>query len=296
MEFKQLEAYVKVYEMQSFSKAAEELFLSQPSVSAYINALEQGLKTQLIYRSTKEFLPTKAGEAFYEHAKGLLALRGKALAAMKNLNDCKTGSIDILASSVPSQYILPEILGKFHKKHPGIVTSITQMGTEGAINGILTHMGEVAFVGSMIENPKCTYEHFLTEKLILIAPNEPRFQNIDKKDIVALLRKEHFVARSAGSGTRLEYEGFLRSLDISPAELKVSAYMNNTLGVIQGVANGLGLSFVSELTARSYVRKGLIISIDIENLPERKFYIVHKKDWPPTPATSALIAMCRIIA
>ena len=293
MEFRQLGAYVKVYELRSFSRTAQEMFVSQPSISAYINSLEKELQTQLICRSTKEILPTKSGILFYEYAKEMLSLHDKAIASMKSLSDCAVGSIDILASTVPAQYILPEILGAFHKLYPNIIFNVTQTNSTDVVSGIVAHKCEIGFVGTQIDNSKCIYEHFMSEKLLLIVPCEPHFQDTMTANVAQLLRSEHFVARKLGSGTRLEYEEFMKKIGVNPRELKVSAYMNDTQSIIQAVANGLGLSFVSELAARNFIRQKLIISADIDELPERKFYIVLKKGCPVVPAVDTFIKFIR---
>ena len=277
MELKQLAIYVKVFELESFSKAAKEVYLSQPSVSAYINSLENELQTKLIYRSAKEFMPTKSGKLFYEYAKDILALRDNSINSIKDLSNYSGGNIDILASSVPSQYILPEAIGAFHKTNPGVVFSIEQADTTHVVNGIAAHRGEIGFVGAKIDNPKCIYQDFMSEKLIMIAPNEKRFEDATADDIGDFLRNEYFVLREPGSGTRLKYEEYFVSEGIKVNDLKVSASFNNTQSIIHAVANGLGLSIVSELAAKHYIRQKMVIPFNIEALPERHFYIVLKK-------------------
>ena len=89
-----------------------------------------------------------------------------------------------------------------------------------------------------------------------------------------------------GSGTRLEYEQLLKKIGVAPSDLKISAWLNNTQSIIHAVANGLGVSFVSELAAKQYIRQKLIIQIDAGRLPERNFYIVLKKNCSVTPAAA----------
>jgi DNA-binding transcriptional LysR family regulator len=293
VELKQLEAFVKVYEIQSFSKAAEEMFVSQPSISAYINSLEKELKTQLIHRSTKEFLPTKSGKLFYEYAKNILSLRDKSIVSVKNLSDCNTGSIDILASSVPAQYILPEILGAFHKVCPSVTFNIEQADSSDVVKGISAHKSEIGFVGAKIDNPKCVYEDFMSEKLIMIAPYDEQYKNIDSNDIPNLLHSEYFVVREAGSGTRLLYEEYLMGAGFKIGELKVSACFNNTQSVIHAVANGLGLSIVSELAAKPYIRQNMVVPVYIDSLPVRNFYIVLKKNAIISPVIEKFVNFVR---
>lgn len=289
LEFKQLEAYIRVYELRSFSKAAEEMFVSQPSVSVYINSLEEELQTQLIYRSTKEFLPTEQGQLFYEYAKEMLSLRDRSIFSIKKLSDCTVGNIDIAASSVPAQYILPETFGAFHKLYPDITFNLEQADTVDVIKGIAEYKSEIGFVGAKIENPKCQYEYFMSEKLVIIAPEEERFQGVPSSDAARLLREGYFVTREQGSGTKLAYEECLKNIGVTPEELKVSACFNNTQSIILAVAKGLGLAIVSELAAKYYIQQKLITPIYVDSFPQRNFYIVLKKNRVVTPAVDLFV-------
>ncbi len=289
MDFKQLEAYINVYELKNFSKAAERMFLSQPSISAYITALEKELNTQLIYRSTKDFIPTKSGILFYRHAKDLLSLRDNSIQSVKTISDSDAGSIDILASSVPAQYILPEILGAFHKLYPDVLFNLQQEDSLEVVNAISSYKGEIGFVGAKIENANCLFDAFLSESLVMIAPYEERFLNMSAADIVDLIDREYFVVRQSGSGTRLQYEESLKAIGINPGRLKISARLSNTQSLIHAVAGGLGLSIVSELAARDYIRQKRILAMDMPGLPKRNFYIALNKNRVQTPIANAFV-------
>ena len=297
MDFKQLEAYVKVYELQSFSKAARGLFLSQPSVSAYISSLEKEMGAQFIHRSTKKFVPTKAGTLFYEYAKEMLAVRDKSANHIRDVMEGNAGSVDILASSVPAQYILPKVLGAFHGVYPNIMFNIEQADTADVVKGVAAHKSEIGFVGAKIDNPNCVYEDFMTERLILIAPFDARFkarfENMGSEGVTDLLYNEYFVMREAGSGTRLEYEQHLKVLGVKSGKLKVSACFSNTQSIIHAVASGLGVSIVSEIAARQYVEHKMVLPFYLNDLPQRHFYIVRKKHGVLMPNAEALVRFIR---
>lgn len=106
MHLKQLEVFVNVVKLKSFSKAAEAVYLSQPTVSAHINALEDELDAKLIVRSTKEVYPSKAGKIFYQYALEMLNLRDMAMQEVKSYSTQVRGTLDVAASTVPSQYLL----------------------------------------------------------------------------------------------------------------------------------------------------------------------------------------------
>jgi len=289
LDFRQLEAYINVYELQSFSKVAEKMFLSQPSISAYISALEKELGTQLIYRSTKEFIPTKSGMSFYQYAKDMLSLRDKSIQSIRSLSESADKSIDILASSVPAQFILPEILGDFHKFYPDILFNLKQMDSLEVVNNISSYKSEIGFVGAKIENPNCVYKSFLSEKLIMIAPYEERFFNIDADNFAELFYNEYFIMRELGSGTRFNYEECFKNIGIDAEKFKISAQFDNTQSAIHAVSTGLGISIVSETAAKDYLNQNKIISLDVKNLPMRNFYTVLHKNRIQTPILDTFV-------
>jgi len=290
LDFKQLEAYVQVVELKSFSKAAESIYVSQPSVSAYINALEQELEIQLIFRSTKEVLVTKAGSLFYEYAKNILTLRDTSILQVKKLFECTSGEICILASSVPSQYILPEILPEFHKEYPNISFNIIQTDSADVIKCIESQGFEFGFVGAKIETSKCYYEHVLSDKIVIITPNSEKYRNIINSSSLNFLYNESFIVREKGSGTRLKYEELIENLGLDIRKLRVGATFSNTQSIIHAVSKGLGFSIVSYLSAEFYIKQNLVLSIDIETpLSQRDFYFVFKKNFMISPLSQVFI-------
>jgi len=280
MDFKQLEAFVQVIENASFSKAAEAIYMSQPSVSIYINTLERELDTTLVNRSTKEVSPTLAGKIFYENAKELLTLKNNSVERIMNLSGIFAGEINILASSVPSQYILPEILSGFIDIHSGISFVVKQADTLEVARSIAAQKAEIGFSGGIVENSKCDFKEFMTEQLVIIAPRSKGFVESDEYSLETLLYENRFISREKGSGTRAEYENFFKSHDIDLKKINTCLCFDNTQSIINAVINGLGISMVSEFAARAFISKKMVIPLKINlNLPERKFYYVLKKNF-----------------
>ena len=286
MDFKQLEAYVRVVELASFSKAAEAIFLSQPSVSTYISALEKELDATLINRSTKEVSPTLAGKIFYENAKELLALKCNATERIKNLSGNYKGEINILASSVPSQHILPEVIARFNAAYPDITFNVRQADTLEVSHGILLGQAEIGFTGGIVENDKCIFCEFTTEQMIVIAPSDGKLTSSQTYSLKDLMHNQRFVAREKGSGTRAQYENFFASLGIDLEKINCCASFDNTQSIINAVISGLGISVVSEVAARAAIKQGMVVLIKLEEkLPQRSFYYVLRKNF----ATSHLV-------
>ncbi len=279
MEFKQLEAFVKTIELRSFSKAADAIYISQPSVSLYINALEQELETRLLLRNSKEISTTRAGDVFYKYAKNLLALKDKAIFATQMKTDTFQGEVEIFASSVPAQYLLPEAMVSFNKQYPNISFKIIQSDTEKVITSVISRTCEAGIVGGKLASCKCDYIHITRESLILIAPPDYKCKNISKKNIAQFFYNEKVVMREEGSATRNHWIHYLREQCVNPDKLHPVASFSSTQSIIQAVSKGLGVSVVSSIAAKDYLEKGLISQIKLEApLPERDFYFIFKND------------------
>ena len=278
MDFKQLEAYVQVIESASFSKAAVAMYVSQPSVSIYINTLEKELGTTLISRSTKGVLPTLAGKIFYENAKELLALKYNTVERIKNLSGNFVGQINICASSVPAQYILPDILADFTDMYPGISFNVKQADTLEVSNSIAAQVAEIGISGGIAENNKCEFTKLMTEQMVMLAPPNKGFTT--HYSLETLLYEHPFISREIGSGTRTQYESFFAKHKIDPKKIKTSLSFDNTQSIINAVINGLGISMVSEFAARAFIENKMVVSLKLNTrLPERMFYIVLKKNF-----------------
>ena len=280
MDFKQIEAYIKVIELASFSKAAETIFLSQPSVSTYINSLEKELTTTLINRSTKEVSPTYAGKLFYEDAKEILALKDNSIKRLKSLSKNLSGEINILASTVPSQYILPKMIASFNQIYPSISFNVRQADTLDVSRGIALHQAEIGFSGGTTDNEKCEFNEFMAEKMVFIAPYNQGFSTLTEYSLDELLYKHPFISREKGSGTRTQYEHYFINQNIDLSKINAYACFDNTQSIINAVMDGLGIAIVSEVAARLYIKQNLIIPVKLQNeLPERKLYYVLKKNF-----------------
>jgi len=280
MDFKQLEAFVKVMELASFSKAAEAIFLSQPSVSTYISALEKDLGMQLLNRSTKEVSPTLAGKIFYEHAKELLALKTNAATRIKNLSGDNSGEINIIASSVPSQYILPEVLASFCELYPEISVHVKQADTAEGVKHVINQKADIGILGGIAEADKCDFKEFMSERMIFIAPALAGFCPHKEYELDELLYNNRFISREKGSGTRAAYEGHFAAYGIDLGKMNSNISFDNTQSIINAVIGGMGIAVVSEYAAWPYVEKGVIAPIKTRpELPERKFYYVLKKNF-----------------
>jgi DNA-binding transcriptional LysR family regulator len=289
MELNQLRIFCAVVEKKSFSKASEAVFLSQPTVSLQIRALEQELDTRLLDRQGREVSVTGSGKLLYGYARKILQLVDEAEQAIAQLKGLIRGEIIIGASTIPGEYILPRMLAEFKEKHPGIEINLTIGDTREIIHKVLDNEVEIGFVGQREGSEKLVFHNFSTEKLVLIASvNSPWFT----RDQIAVeeLRKVPFVLRESGSGTRGTVERRLRKLGIKEADLTIAMRVGSTAAVKTAVESGAGVSIISERAIENEIELGLLKKIPIKDLElEREFFTVHRRGRSQSPATKALL-------
>lgn len=280
MEFRQLEAFVATVDHRSFSAAAEALYLSQPTISSHIQALEGELQTKLIRRTTKKFEITPEGQQLYEYAVALIRLQQKAVSELSN-----TGirELHIGASSVPGQCILPGVLAGYHEIVPGTNFRITNADSLDIIQKVEAGTLDLGLVGMCTESRHCIFEPFATDELVIAAPNTPYFREKYGNKFSKQLMKEPMIMRTEQSGTKQEAERLLRQLGLSDQDLNIVASMNDAEALRNCIIQGLGISIVSHRMVREQERQGnlLIYKID-EYVVPRKFYLVYQ-DGPYLP-------------
>ena len=162
MDIRQLEAFASTARHRSFSEAAKELYLSQPTVSAHIRALEQELHVRLINRTTKGFELTGNGRRLFAYAQRILELREKAL---HEISAERSGILQIGASSVPGIHILPAMLGEFHRLSPNLQFRLHISDSIDVIRRVTEGSLELGLVGTRTKNPSCVFQPLFTDEL-----------------------------------------------------------------------------------------------------------------------------------
>jgi DNA-binding transcriptional LysR family regulator len=279
MDFRQIEAFVHVYRLRNFSRAGDALYLTQPTISSHINCLESELRIKLFDRSSKDVIPTEAGCIFYQYAVNLLETRDSAIFSLNQNGEKIEGRLEIAASTIPSQYLLPRILDDFHNIYPDIFFIVHQYDTREVIRKLQDKKYQLGIVGTQINRKNLEYEFLTSDRLVLISAIDNT--QFPQKKLLSLesLKDCQFILREPGSGTRLEFETALKKHGISPDSLKVVAEMNSNEAIKYAVREGLGVSVVSFLSVKDYIESGFVQALTIEGLDmERAFYLVsHRK-------------------
>lgn len=291
MDFKQIEAFVYVVRHKSFSKAADAIYLTQPTISSHINSLEKELGIKLIDRSAKDIVPTDAGKLFFEHAVSMINQRDLAIFSLNQYSSTIKGKIEIAASTVPSQIILPQLMKSFIALHQDISFSIIQMDSEEAAEAVLDKRYELGIVGTKPHNSKLSSKKLIDDKLVLVTPNTGKYADIQGSSIpLNALTKENFIIRETGSGTRQEFERMIEESGIPKSAIHIIAQMNSLEAIRQSISMGLGVSIMSQLSVQDYVRSGHLKAFDIEGLDlSRAFYAVYLQNRPLSPLSSVFL-------
>ena len=277
MEFKQLEAFVAVIDYGSFSEAARKLYLTQPTISAHVRSLEEELHTKLILRTTKKTTITTRGYQLYDSAVRMLEIRNNLL---ENFTGVQKHMIDLAASTIPSSYLLPEILAAFGKTHPDIYFHSLQADSVESINRVLDGTVDLALVGQNTRDETCVFLPFCQDELVIATPITNHYLSLQNKTVTFEdFIKDPIIIREKGSGTKKEMDLFLEQIGIKPSDLNVIARMNDLEGIKKSIVNGLGISILSARSAIDLQKTKQILLFPLEeSAHKRAFYIVYSKN------------------
>ena len=262
MNLKQLEAFARVAEAKSFSEAAKILYLTQPTVSAHVASLEKELGVCLLMRSTKEVSLTEEGEILYDYAMQMLELEQQIRERFGSRK--KEGAVlRIAASTIPSQYLLPEIMVRFRERYPGVRLRVMETASAGAVEQILSRRADIGFAGTVLEEKQCIYIPFYQDELVVIIPGEGLEGPESAAETAAWIRRMPVILREEGSGTRKEAQRLLRQMGIELSELNIVASIQNQETIKRSVRNGMGISILSRLAAEDEIRSGVLRAVPL---------------------------------
>ncbi len=262
MNLKQLEAFARVAEAKSFSEAAKILYLTQPTVSAHVASLEKELGVCLLMRSTKEVSLTEEGEILYDYAMQMLELEQQIRERFGSRK--KEGAVlRIAASTIPSQYLLPEIMVRFRERYPGVRLRVMETDSTGAVEQILSRRADIGFAGTVLEEKQCVYIPFYQDELVVIIPGEGLEGPESAAETAAWIRRMPVILREEGSGTRKEAQRLLRQMGIELSELNIVASIQNQETIKRSVRNGMGISILSRLAAEDEIRSGVLRAVPL---------------------------------
>ncbi|MBC7107041.1 MAG: LysR family transcriptional regulator [Firmicutes bacterium] len=277
MNLKQLEAFLQVAELQSFTKAARKLYLSQPAVSFQIRALEEDLGVSLFRRSDRRVELTEAGRLLYPEAREMVRHYHRIRERLDGLRGLQTGQLEVGASTIPGEYLVPLLLGAFHRRHPGVEVRLRIGGSGEVGRWVRERVVDLGIVGVALREGDLECRVWLPDELVVIVPPDHPWAGAGEVPPEALL-EQPFVLREPESGTRQTLEAKLRALGVDPEDLRVVMEVGSTRAVVTAVRAGLGIGVVSRWAARELLALGKLGEVGVAGLdPVRHLYVVRRR-------------------
>ena len=272
IETRHLKVFVAVYKNRSFTKAAELLHTSQPTVSEHIHNLESRLDCRLFDRLGRSILPTLEAQLLYPRALAILEDLRKLEDEVSATGKGVAGELIIGASTIPGEYIIPRLASSFKARYPGVSFEIRIGDSAGIVDSVADNDLLIGIVGARLPSRKVNYQTFIEDELVLVAAADTDIPDtIEVTGLTAL----PFLMREEGSGTRRNIEAFLARKDLGIEHLKICATLGSSTAIKESVKAGLGVSIISRLAMQDELHSGLVKEIRIKGLTmKRSFYII----------------------
>ena len=289
MEFNQIETFLSVVKHKSFSKAAKELFLTQPTVSNNIQNLEKELDTTLLDRKSKTITLTDSGKSFYKYAVELINTRDKAKYDLMRKSGKVEGEIEVSASSIPEQYILPYLIKEFTDIHPKVSFNVIHKNSKEVVEDILKGKNNFGIVGAKYPSEVLEYIDFYQDELVLAVANNDNYPwPINEETECKVLLHQKIILRKEGSGTRLLIDQSLSNKGIDSSNLNIVSLIDSNEMIKKMIELDLGISLISKIAVKNEIDLGLIKTYKFKDLElKRNFYFVYHKNRTLSPVVEA---------
>ena len=268
----ELKVFASVLEHNSFSRAAEQLGISQPSVSYQVKVLEERIGAELFDRSGRGVVPTEAGQLLYGYARHILNLVDEAGVALSEIRGLQRGTLRVGASTTIGIYVIPTALGAFKLLHPKLTIALEIGSRYQMQEALLRNQIDVAVAGPPVISPELHSQPFMKDALVVIVPPDHPLAK-ERAIPIEALATEQFILREQGSGTRATAEQALEQARIAP---NVGMELGSNGAIKHAVESGLGVAIISRWAITLEVRTGRLVMLDVLGFPlERQWSILY---------------------
>jgi len=282
-----LRAFAAVARQRSFTRAAAELYVSQPAISKHVASLEAQLGTRLVDRRAREAALTPAGQLLADYvlrAEALLANAHRALAAG---GDAQVGTLALSASGIPGTYVLPEVVARFHELHPAVAIDFRLSTSGGTLDLVRRHAVELGIVGGLVIPPELEAESLLEDDVVLVGPPALAGRRLAPKDLERLT----WVTREEGSATRRAVEAAMWGMGVHQVRtLELPAWE----AVKLAVSSGAGIAPISRVAVERELAAGSLVELDVPRWRLRRtISLITARDVPLTPPARRFVELVR---
>jgi DNA-binding transcriptional LysR family regulator len=280
-------AFAAVARLGSFTAAAGELFISQPAVSKHVASLEAELGSRLVERSRRGARLTPAGELLAEHVLRAEALMANGRRALQGSPDGQLGTLAFAASGIPGTYLLPDVLARFHDRHPGVEISFELSTSAGALELVRAHAVELGVIGGLVVPPELEDEPLVEDEIVLVGPPSLGNRRLSPRDLAA----QTWIYREEGSATRAAVEAARWEAGLHSAR---SLELPSWEAVKRTVARGAGIAAISRFALDLELRSGALAVLDVPRWRVRRLIsVVRAREIPLSAPAERFLAELR---
>ncbi|AEJ01098.1 transcriptional regulator, LysR family [Nitrosomonas sp. Is79A3] len=271
---RQLKVFESVARHLSYSRAADELHLTQPAVSMQIKQLEGNISLPLFEQLGKRIYLTEAGRELYQYSRSISQQLADMEVALDELKGMERGKLNISVVTT-ANYFAPHLLAKFCQRYKGVTVSLNVSNRETVLKQLSDNLIDLAIMGQPPDDLDIDSESFIENPLVVIAP--PDHPLCKEQHIpVKRLAKEIFLVRESGSGTRGAMERFFAAHDV---KINKGMEADTTEAIKQAVQAGMGLGIMSQHTAELELETNRLKILDVQGFPIiRYWHVVHRKN------------------
>jgi len=281
-----VQVFRAVAEFGSFRRAAEQLHISQPSVSQHVQLLEDELGVRLLERAAAGVHITAAGEILLTFARRSAKLSQQVLTALARLEGQPGGQLRLAASTTVAQYLLPRILGPFLKENPRIELSVKSGNTEQVTSWVIESSADLGLIEVPANSNAVAVERFAEDRILLAVPRSHPWAGM--KIAAAALTSAPMLMRERGSGTRRVIELAIKRAGLRLGQLHIAMELDSTEAIVSGIEAGLGVGFVSEWAIRKALKLGTLATANIAGMTiQRAFSLIRNVGPVPAGAVAA---------
>ncbi len=268
---RQLEVFEAIARLGSFTRAAQELFLTQPTVSMQIKKLTEGIGVPLYEQVGKKIYLTDAGRELQQTCHDIFGHISRFEMTLANMQGLKTGKFRLAVVST-AKYFAPRLLGMFCQKYPGVEVSLNVSNREHLLERMNNNQDDLYILGQPPNDTDVTAEPFLQNPLVVIAPASHALAH-EKNISLQRLAEEPFLLREPGSGTRIATE---RAFAEHGLRINMRMELGSNEAIKQAVIGGLGISVLSSHTLTLDAPTRQFAVLDVQGFPIlRHWYFVH---------------------
>ncbi len=290
MDFGQLEAFVQVAAHRSFSRAAEALQLTQPSITARIQSLERVLGEELFERSGRGVRLSDAGTIFLPHAERILQMLQEAKNNLEEVRSVQAGSLRLGSALTISTYVLPRILHMFHSRYPGVEVVVHTGRSEQVLNMLLSDEVQVGLVRSLMHPDVETVNLYADEVILVANPDHPFAA--DRQATIEEVGGQPVILADRGSSYYGLIHGFFRQAGVVP---NVAMELDSMEATKRMVEEGLGIALLPRVCLERELKQGLLAEVVITNAPaiSRQIALIYRKSRKQARTVQAFLDVLR---